>query len=158
MTPKLVAPPVGPVVPLPDLKAHLRVDHNADDALIVSLEAAAMGHLDALTGILGRAILPQTWAVYLPAGCHALPMPDVTAATVDGDPITVKPGPLGPLVELDEAATVQFTCAMPAHLLERARVAVKLLVAEWYERREAGSAELGPAFHAVVGGMRCLRV
>jgi hypothetical protein len=38
------------------------------------------------------------------------------------------------------------------------RVAVKLLVAEWYERREAGSAELGPAFHAVVGGMRCLRV
>ena len=157
MTPYLITAPSLPVVGLSDLKSHLRVDHSADDALILGLEAQAVAHLDGWTGILGRCIMPQTWAVDLTAGRHVLPMPDVTAASLDGDPLTVTPGPCGPMVTIEEDGAVHFTCAMPARLLPAAQGAVKLAVAEWYERREAGSADFGPAYGALVGTIRWLR-
>lgn len=53
--------PVGYPVTLDEAKQHLRVDQNDDDALIEAFIAAATDHLDGPDGILGRAILPQTW-------------------------------------------------------------------------------------------------
>lgn len=158
MTPVLVTPPVGPVVDLIELKQHLRVDHGDDDALIASLQLAAVAHMDGWTGILGRCILAQTWAVDLPAGCHVLPFPDVTAAVtiVEGTevPLDLTRGPSGYQVTLDEAATVQFSCQMPAEVLPAVQVAVKMWVAEAYERREAGSAGSGKAFQAIASALR----
>lgn len=49
------------IVNLSDLKAHLRVDHSEEDALIQALERAAVQHIDGRDGWLGRALLSQTW-------------------------------------------------------------------------------------------------
>lgn len=154
MTPYLITPPAGPVVALPDLKAHLRIDHYEHDELIVACEQAAVAHMDGWTGVLGRCILPQTWAIALSAGYHVLPFPDVTGATVAGGAIEVQRSGLGPAVTLTEATIVEFTCAMPATLLPVAKVAIKMAVAEIYDRPEASAGSFGPAFVALVGALR----
>lgn len=57
---RTVAPELTPVS-LIEAKAHLRVDFDDDDALIAALVDAATAHLDGHTGILGRALVDQTW-------------------------------------------------------------------------------------------------
>jgi hypothetical protein len=155
--PYLITPPAGDVVPLATLKDHLRIDHDFEDSLVASYAANTVAQLDGWSGILGRAILPQTWAIDLPEGCHVLPMPDVTVATVDGEPVTVTPSPAGPMVDLADAATVQFTCAMSAQGLAAVRGVVMLAVAEAYEAREASAARLGPAMVAQIAALRWRR-
>jgi len=62
LRPTLVTPAAAAtVVTLPIAKAHCRIDHPDDDALITALIAAAEAHLDGYSGILGRALLEQTW-------------------------------------------------------------------------------------------------
>ncbi|RYE28115.1 MAG: hypothetical protein EOP23_23745, partial [Hyphomicrobiales bacterium] len=39
-------------------------DHDEDDELIEAAIAAAVGHLDGHSGILGRALMPQEWCEY----------------------------------------------------------------------------------------------
>jgi uncharacterized phiE125 gp8 family phage protein len=53
--------PANPPVTLSEAKAHCRVDHADEDALLTSLVAAAVAHLDGWSGVLGRAIVTQTW-------------------------------------------------------------------------------------------------
>ncbi|SEG59043.1 phage conserved hypothetical protein, phiE125 gp8 family [Bosea lathyri] len=70
LPPELVTPPSGDVVSLIDAKRHLRVDHNLDDDRITLAIQAAVSHLDGYTGILGRALLAQSWrqfSAYWPA-------------------------------------------------------------------------------------------
>lgn len=57
---RTVAPELTPVS-LMEAKAHLRVDFEDDDGLIAALVDAATEHLDGYTGILGRALVTQTW-------------------------------------------------------------------------------------------------
>lgn len=59
--PVLISAPATFPVLLDDAKAHLRVDHEDDDDLIEGLIAAATEHLDGYTGVLGRALVTQTW-------------------------------------------------------------------------------------------------
>jgi hypothetical protein len=158
MKPRLVTPPIGPLVSLPDLKAHLRVDHSDDDGLIASLELAAVAHLDGWTGVLGRCIQPQTWEVDLAAGRHVLPFPDVESASIEVGEETVdlelSADASGFAVVLDAPATVTFSCAMPARLIPSVVVAVKMWVAEAYAHREGGAAGSGAAYQALVGALR----
>jgi len=53
--------PAEKVVTLGAVKQHLRVDFADDDALIEALIQAAIDHLDGWGGILGRALVNQTW-------------------------------------------------------------------------------------------------
>lgn len=61
LAPVRTAAPATTPVSLTEAKAHLRVEHTADDTLITALIGAATDHLDGWTGILGRAIITQTW-------------------------------------------------------------------------------------------------
>lgn len=47
-------------ISLTTVKAHLRVDHTDDDALIAAYVSAAVGHIDGPYGWLDRAVFPQT--------------------------------------------------------------------------------------------------
>lgn len=144
MRPVLVDPPTVPVVTLQEMKEHLRVDPNVTDQddMISALGAAATAHLDGWTGVLCRCIMPQKWALDLPAGRHVLPFPDVMEATFDpdGEPLEVQieSTQAGPVVSLERGGVLHFTCAMPEQLLPAAQVAVKAWVSEAYDEREAG--------------------
>lgn len=58
MTTRLITPPANEPVTLAEAKLHLRVDHNADDALI---EALITGAREQCEHLIGRSLLPQTW-------------------------------------------------------------------------------------------------
>lgn len=161
MTPTLITPPVAMPVTLAEAKAHCRVDVSDDDAVLPALIAGAVGHLDGWSGVLGRCIMPQTWRVAASAGEVVLPFPDVTGATVGGTALTVTQCAIGPVVTLAEDDDVTFTCAMPAHLLATARVAVLLLVGHWYANREAvgaNMAEVDMAAAMLIDQMRWRRI
>lgn len=87
---RTVAPATTPVS-LTEAKAHLRVDHDDDDTLIGALIDAATAHLDGWTGVLGRAIITQTWRQDFYEFSHKLRLPlhpvaSITSVTYyDGD-------------------------------------------------------------------------
>ena len=164
MTPVLVTPPAALPVDSAVMRAHLRVDHSEEDALIEALIASGTGHLDGWSGILGRCIMPQTWKVTAEPGDIILPMPDVTEASAEyeagASALTITATALGPSVTIAEACDVTFTCAMPEHLLPAAQAAIRLLVGHWYATREAvsaGMAETPLTVETLVAQMRWRR-
>lgn len=152
----LITPPTTPVVQLSDLKLHLRVDHADEDALISQLEASAVGYLDGWRGVLGRAILSQVWRQEFCAwGDLQLALPDVSAVAVtylDEDDVEQPAATAvlrssangGFFVEADGPAAsrifVNMTCAMTQPHLQATRTVIKMLVAHWYNNREAVAA------------------
>lgn len=166
--PVLVTPPTAEVVGVDDLKAFLRVDHADEDAVIGALGDAATAWLDGWGGVLGRAIMPQTWRQdFEGSGPHLLAMPDVDAetlgATVDGAAVSVTTEAVGAgLAVAAEGVTgamrVTYTCQMPAERLPAAQAAVKMLVAHWYNQREAvadtSTAEVPMTVGALVAALR----
>jgi uncharacterized phiE125 gp8 family phage protein len=104
----LVTPPAGEPITLADARLHLRLDATGsppthpDDALVTSLITAARQHLDGPSGILGRALMTQTWRLDLPAfpasdAAITLPLPPLQSVTSivypdsDGSPVTLSP-------------------------------------------------------------------
>lgn len=61
LSPVLVTPPAVPPISVTEAKAHCRVDHDLDDGRLAIAIAAATAHLDGYTGILGRALVEQSW-------------------------------------------------------------------------------------------------
>lgn len=66
LPPEIVTPPEGLPVSREEAKQHLRVDHDLDDARIDLAIDAAVRHLDGYGGILGRALMTQTWREFRP--------------------------------------------------------------------------------------------
>lgn len=162
MIPVVVTPPSGPVVTLDEMKVHLAVDDTDRDGLIADLIAAATSHFDGWHGILGRAILPQTWRVSVPsAGEHLLPLPDVTSAEGPDGVLPLRRVAQGDMVAVSEACDVDFTCGLPEGLLPVARQAVRLTVAHWFRQREAasdGNQQMVPlSVEALIGAIRWVR-
>lgn len=62
---KLVSAPATEPITLAEAKAHLRVDDTAEDDLILNLIAAYRSHVDGKDGVLNRALITQTWDLYL---------------------------------------------------------------------------------------------
>lgn len=182
MTPPiLVTAPANPVVALAGLKEHLRVDHDDDDALIAALETSAVAHLDGWKGVLGRAIMPQTWRQEFDDwGVLRLLLPDVSDVSVrycteethghSGEHVyeeitdfVVKTDMRGAYIEATGPTTdnirVEYTCGMTAQQLPAAQAAVKLLVGHWYENRETVSvgmtvSDMPMAVDALISAMR----
>lgn len=61
LRPVLVTPPAVPLITRDEVKAYSRIDGGDEDALIEVLIAAATAWLDGWRGILGRALVNQTW-------------------------------------------------------------------------------------------------
>jgi uncharacterized phiE125 gp8 family phage protein len=167
----LLVPPSAEPLSLAEAKAYLRVEHDADDAIIAALVAAARGHVEALTR---RALLLQSWRVVLDAWPrdgrlslrigplrallaartfdaagipHAIDVQNFvldTAANVIASPCWALPAPGRSIagIELDIACGFGAT---PADVPEPLRQAVRMLLAHWYDNRgvlSPGSAPL----------------
>jgi uncharacterized phiE125 gp8 family phage protein len=63
---KRVSAPAKKPVTLTDAKLDCRVDHEFEDTLIESLIAAATDYLDVPNGVIGKALITQTWSLSLP--------------------------------------------------------------------------------------------
>ncbi|WP_340109464.1 head-tail connector protein [Pikeienuella sp. HZG-20] len=173
-----VAAPASPVVRLDELKAHLRVVGREEDELISDLERAAVSLLDGWGGLLGRGILRQAWRQeFSHWGRLRLALPDALSATVtwlDGDgaeqsadQAELRADHLGSYVLASGPASsrifVVFEVELPAHHLMAVRQAVKLLVGQWYENREAGvtgtiTATVPLAFESLINNVRVRRI
>lgn len=60
------------LVTLAEAKKHCGIDSTDDDVLLTSLIAAAESYLDGYSGILGRALLEQTWQQKLDGFCDRM--------------------------------------------------------------------------------------
>lgn len=85
MSLKLKTAPTETPITLAEAKAHCRVDHSDDDAIILIYIKAAVAHCDGNRGVLGRAIVTQVWEMF-----------------DDAFPNDVIKIPLGPLVSVDK--------------------------------------------------------
>lgn len=81
----LVTAPTTTPITLTEAKAHLRVDFADDDTLITTLLSVATSRFDGPTGLLGRALMPQTWDMFFDGfpSCSYIkfPMPPLTSVT-----------------------------------------------------------------------------
>ena len=157
----LITGPATEPVTLADAKLHLRVDGTVEDALIQTLISAARLTLEAHGNL---AMINQTWALRLdrwPGSVVSLPIGPVSAVQaifVDGVALANKayvlvPGGEARIARADNAPwrtpsglaggiEIRFDAGfgpegtdVPRHLHH----AILMLVAEWFENREAGS-------------------
>ncbi len=63
--PTRTAPPATVPLTESEMKSHARVDFSNEDALAAVYVASAVEHLDGRAGLLGRALITQTWEVSL---------------------------------------------------------------------------------------------
>lgn len=164
--PTLTVAPTATPIGTTEAKAHLRVDHSDEDDLITALVQAATAHLDGYTGILGRALVTQTWAqkiddfptvIRLPLA----PVQSVTSITyydganasqtLDSASYHLASDAAGAYIALNEgygwpgvynrpdAVTVTFVAGYgaAADVPSAIKAVIKLLVGHWYEHREA---------------------
>ena len=184
---RLVTAPLVDPVTLAEAKAHCRVDSADDDTLITSLIKAAVSHVDA-QGELGRAMITQTWAQYetqspgrprLEVGPFqslvSVQYFDDTGAlltaTLDhfetrlhGDYVICKPKEDREWPTADtrqDAIKITYIAGYggaPDDVPQGIRHAILMLVAHWYEHREAISdvrfATVPLAVDALIGNER----
>ena len=187
MTLVRVAAPATDVISLAEAKAHLRVDFSDDDTLISGLIAAAISHVDG-KGELGRAMITQTWAQWVSQapGWVRLRMGPFQALTsveyydtdnvlqtatlsdfetrLDGDFVICKPKEdfEWPSAETRaDAIKITYTAGFgdaATDVPQGIRQALLMLVAHWYENREAASEvklnDLPRAVDALLGNER----
>lgn len=161
MKPTQVTPPASAPVTLEDVKEHLRVFYNDDDAYLEALIAAATTHLDGYQGILNRCMVSQSWKTTRKAWCRKVDtiFTDTTAAVVkyfdaDGiertvdntDNVAYRVYPdyirfsndfVFPALHTDRDDPISIISThgyteVPATLL----LAIKILIAHWYRNRE----------------------
>jgi uncharacterized phiE125 gp8 family phage protein len=165
----LAGPAVEPV-PLAEMRAYLRLDSDAEDALVAGLIAAARVGIEGATRL---ALIAQTWRLHLDrwlrAGILVLPlapvlsvetvrlMPrsgpaislgrDVYRLDLSGDPArllvdlsTAQPQPGD---HLDVDLTAGFG-AVPDSVPAPLRLAIRRLVARWFEQRGDAPSPDGP--------------
>ena len=168
MTLARITPPAAEPVTPADLKQHLRVTHNSEDALIASLIKAAREEVEQATGL---ALISQVWRLYLDCWPSSQVVPLLRAPVISVDVITVynaagAPGvqqlsafvldrssrparlaipnaPTGPGTALN-GIEIDFTAgfgAAGADVPDGLKRAILLLAAHWYEFRGAEAFE-----------------
>lgn len=156
--------PAAAPVDLDQVKLHLLVDHGDDDDLIEAFIDAAVEHLDGYAGILGRALVTQTWVQKFPRFFGAMrlalaPVAEVVSveyfdennseADLGSGPFEVQVDAMGPFLVPPsqpatyprmDAVTVTYKAGQPADDVPAPiKTAMLLLIANWYANREAVS-------------------
>lgn len=75
LAPVRTVAPANMPVSLAEAKAHLRVDHDDQDDLISAQIKAATAWLEGYSGILGRALVTQTWRQDFGSFANRIPLP-----------------------------------------------------------------------------------
>ncbi len=119
MAKALIVPPAAPPASLSQVKEHLRVETNDEDAYLASLASAATAHVEALSG---RLLISQTWRVYvdeMPENrCVFIPVAPtrsiaaITVYNAAGNAAVLSPGSYV-FAAHDEPPTVEFDTAIP---------------------------------------------
>lgn len=143
MIPYLVTPPASVPVDLSEMKDYRRaIGYTDDDVQLDALQASAVAYLDGWGGVLGRCIMPQTWAVDVTGpGEYVLPFPDASGVTVDSGTVSTRPSGAGVVavisdIESDQDVTITAEYGLSAQRLPAAKQLVKLLCGNWFEYRE----------------------
>jgi uncharacterized phiE125 gp8 family phage protein len=163
---RVTAPATLPIN-LAEAKAHLRVTSSGEDAYITSLIGAAVAFVDG-TGELGRAMITQTWAQWVPQNPVRVrllmgPFIALTAvqyydaagalqsanaadfdAHLSGDFVIVEPKDNAEWPVADDridAIKITYTAGFgaAADVPAGVRHALLMLIAHWYENRAAAS-------------------
>lgn len=164
---KLVTPPAEQLLTTDDLRAHLRIDDDADDAQLATYLAAAIGMLDGPEGRLSRALVSQEWeqrqrgpsfgrvevllgpdakltgVSYIDKDDRELPLEAGHYRLIDlGDTAYVEPrkNQVWPsdMDDRPDALRVRYIAGQPAaEVPETIKQAIRLIVGHWYEQREA---------------------
>ncbi len=169
---KLITEPTIEPITLIEARAHLRLDisgsppSHPDDMLISSLIKAVRQHIDGQYGWLGRAILPQTWELYLdefPDNEIRIPLPPLISIDSvkyddpNGNEQTVSPAnyvvdnvsqpawilPISTFswpdtMDTVNAVRIRFQAGYTdvASVPESIKAAMKLMIGHFYENRE----------------------
>lgn len=168
LAPVLITAPAVDVVTFDEASIWLRGDGVTDEkALVEALIASATAHLDGWSGILGRCLINQVWAVPYKGWSRELrlPFPNVSAATVKyydannveqtvaGADMAVLHDAEGSYVRLsddyafpnlyddrDDAVNITLTAGYgtaATAVPAPIRTAILLMVAHWFHNREA---------------------
>ena len=165
LAPVRTAAPAADPVSLEEARLHCRVDHEDDNALIEGLIAAATAHFDGYTGILGRALVTQTWRQDFGGFCTKLRLPLAPVSGIAGityfdcnnaeqtltdDVCGLFVDALGPFVALksgqswpstsprQDAVSVSFIAGTAAaEVPAPIKQAILLMIGHWYANREA---------------------
>lgn len=159
MTSTLLAGPGEEPVTLAEAKAWCRIDGTDEDALVTALIAAARLEVETMTGL---ALITQTWRLATcPKGLLVLlPVAPVSALVAAPDGAVIQ----GDAVLLAELATGEITIDYTAGFGDAADVpadlkqAVMLLVAYWFENRDAGTSGVPVGLARLVASYRRVRL
>lgn len=165
---RLITPAAAEPVTVGEARAHVKMISTVHDATLTANITAARGMLDGSHGMLGRALMPQTWELVLdafPCGAVRIPLPPLQAVTfvryldtagveqtlpttdyaVDtvSEPGWIAAGPNGWPQTFDgiNAVTIRFVAgyADAAAVPATIKAAILLLVGDLFENREGGS-------------------
>lgn len=158
------APAETPIT-LAEAKAHCRVNHSDEDSLITSLILAATEYFDGVGGVLGRALVTQSWRQDYNGFDDELRLPLAPVASITsityhdadntqqtltntvyellldqtGPYVALKTGQSWPSVyDREPSVSITFVAGLAtASIPNRIKSAMKLLVGHWYDNRSA---------------------
>lgn len=163
---RVTAPAADPVT-LAEVKAHCRISDSDSDTLLNALIAAAVDLIDG-DGVLGRAMITQTWAQWVPQSpgrvrlkmgpfqtLDAVQYYDAAGVLQDADETNFRAEKIGDFVEIvpkegatwpgtqnrNDAIKITYIAGFgaAADVPQGIRHAILMLIAHWYENREATS-------------------
>ena len=168
--PRLITAPATQPVSLDEAKQFLNILHDDDNVLLTAFITAATQYLDGYSGVLGRAILLQTWEMpfdRFPAGRCGLSLPfggvtgivslqwkdsqgvdhsvdasDCVLETLTtGQVVSLKQGSVWPSTGQSIRLIFEAGVLSAAQVPEIIKTTIKWMVADFYERRGSSSAD-----------------
>ncbi len=163
---RTIAPAETPLT-LSEAKTHCRVDSSDEDTLLNALISAATEHLDGFSGLLGRALITQSWRQDFDRfeACMRLPLDRVssitsikyfddtnTEQTVAASVYSLHTDALGPYIKpndgeywpsgvhaRDDAVQITFVCGYgdAAAVPQPIKQAMLLMIEDWYDTRSS---------------------